>query len=53
MDGFDVYLGIKIERDFDDQKIFISQTLYKEQMAHKFQVVGDTVTHTPFEQNFM
>ena len=21
-------------------------------MAHKFQVVGDTVTRTPFEQNF-
>ena len=52
MGGFDVYLGIKIERDFDGQKIFISQTSYIEQMAHKFQVVSDSVTRTPFEQNF-
>ena len=53
MGGFDVYLGIKIEGDFDGQKIFISQTFYFEQMAHKFQIVGDSVTRTPLEQFFM
>ncbi len=52
MGSFDTYLGIKIERDFDGQLIHISQTAYIEQIGLKFQVVGDSVTRTPLEQNF-
>ena len=52
MGGFDVYLGIKIERDFERQLIYISQTAYIEQMGLKFQVAADSITRTPLEQNF-
>ena len=52
MGGFDTYLGIKIERDFDAQLIFISQEAYIEQIGLKYQITGDTMTQTPLEANF-
>ena len=52
MGGFDTYLGIKIERDFDAQLIFISQEAYIEQIGVKYQISGDIMTKTPLEANF-